>query len=365
MKRILLIVAALFVLLLLIAGVSFWRSLGKALYQPGMVRSGLNVRAQFDLPTQGNDAAFWTVEKDIRLHRFSHGQGHPVLVIHGGPGYPITQPLPGLEPLATKFQFHYYDQRGCGQSSRPFSRFTSKNFYANMTQLERTLGIGAQVADIERIRQILKQEKLVLIGHSFGAFLAAMYATEFPERVQALVLVAPAGVLVAPGEGRSFFDEIRHRLPESCRAEYDRFLKGYLGFGRLFDKSEQELATANRQIGDYFLLACGQSPSVGTESVPGGNGGWMVQAMYLSLGKRHDYRPALRRVSAPALVLHGEDDVLPDKASRSYVETLPNARLYVFKSGKTSGLGGAGHAVFTDQPEAFAKVVGEFLELLK
>jgi proline iminopeptidase len=354
MKRILLIVAALVVLLLVLTGVWFWHSLGKPLYQPGMVRAELNLRRQFDLPAQGKDAAFWIVEKDIRLHHFSQGQGRSVLVVHGGPGYPITKPLPGLEPLSAKFQFHYYAQRGCGESSRPFNRFTSKNFYANMTELERTLGVGAQVADIERIRLILKQEKLVLIGHSFGAFLAAMYATEFPERVQAFVLVAP-------GEGRSFFDEVRHRLPESRRAEYDQFRKGYLDFGRLFDKSEQELAAANRQIGDYFLLACGQSPSA--ERVSDANGGWLAQAMYLSLGKRHDYRAALRRASAPALVLHGEDDILPEWVGRSYVEALPNARLHVLKSGKTSGLGGAGHALFTDQPEAFAKVVGEFLEL--
>jgi proline iminopeptidase len=365
MKRILSTVAALFVLILVLSGVWFWRSLGKPLYQPGKVRSGLNLRAQFDPPKQDDDAAFWTVEKDIRLHHFSYGQGRPVLVLHGGPGYPIAKPLPGLDPLATRFQFHYYDQRGCGQSSHPFNRFASKNFYANMIELERTLGIGAQITDIERIRRILKQEKLVLIGHPFGAFLATMYATEFPERVQALVLVAPAGVLVVPGEGRGFFDEVRHRLPESRRAEYDQFLKGYLDFGRLFDKSEQELATANRQVGDYFLLACGQSPSVGTARVPGGNGGWMVQAMYLSLGKRHDYRPALRQANAPALVLHGEDDVLPEQVSRSYVEALPNAKLHVFKSEKTSGLSGAGHALFTDQPEAFSKVVGEFLENLK
>lgn len=99
--------------------------------------------------------------------------------------------------------------------------------------------------------------------------------------------------------------------------------------------------------------------------MPAATGGWMVQAMYLSLGKRRDYRPALLRVTAPTLVLHGEDDILPDQVSRSYVEALPNARLHVLKSGKTSGLSGAGHALFADQPEAFAKAVGDFLELLK
>src|SRR5437867_8730237 len=133
-KRIPLIVVVLFALLLALAGIWFWRLVGAPLYQPGMVRAAMNLRAQFDLPPQDNDAAFWTVEKDIRLHHFSQGQGRPVLVLHGGPGYPIVNPLLGLVPLATKFQFHYYDERGCGQSSRPFNRFTSKNFYANMTE---------------------------------------------------------------------------------------------------------------------------------------------------------------------------------------------------------------------------------------
>ncbi|MCI0539923.1 MAG: alpha/beta hydrolase, partial [Verrucomicrobiales bacterium] len=320
-KRILLVVAASLVLLLVLAGVWFWHSLGKPLYQPGMVRVGANLRGPLEPPPKQQDDSFWIVEPDIRLHHFSQGQGRPVLVVHGGPGYPITKPLPGLEPLTAKFQFHYYDQRGSGQSSRPFGRFTSKNFYANMTELERTLGIGAQVADIERIRRILKQEKLVLLGHSFGAFLAAMYATEFPEHVQALVLVAPSAVLVVPGEGPDFFDEIRRRLPESRHAEYDQFLKAYLDFGRLFDNSEEELAAANRQIGDYFLLASGQA--VSAERPPDANGGWMVQAMYLSLGKRHDYRPMLRLASAPTLVIHGEDDIVPEQGSRGYVEALP------------------------------------------
>ena len=109
-----------------------------------------------------------------------------------------------------------------------------------------------------------------------------------------------------------------------------------------------------------LFRSSGQSPSA-TESAAA-NGGWMVQAMYVSLGKRRDYRSALRLASAPALVLHGENDIVPEQVSRSYVDALPNARLHVLKSGKTSGLGGTGHAMFTDQPEAFAKVVGEFLE---
>lgn len=259
--------------------------------------------------------------------------------------------------MSNHFTLHFYDQRGCGQSTRPFDRFASKNFYANMTELERTLGIGSQLADIERIRRLLKQEKLIVLGHSFGAFLATLYAAEFPERVEALVLVAPSSVLVLPDE-EGFFEQTRKRLSEAGQREFDDFLKRYLDFGRLFDQSETELAAVNRQVGDYFLSASGESPN-GSASIE--NGGWMVQAMYLSMGKRHDYRAALRAIAVPALVLHGADDILPERMSRQYVELLPNARLHVFPSGRTRAARRAGHFLFTDQPEGFARVVGEFL----
>lgn len=67
-----------------------------------------------------------------------------------------------------------------------------------MTTLEQTLGLGAQIADIERIRRLLGDEKLILMGHAWGGFLALLYAAEFPDRIDALILVFPADVLVMP-----------------------------------------------------------------------------------------------------------------------------------------------------------------------
>ena len=341
-----------------LAAVGFlgWRAMTAPLYTPGMVRSGQSLRAPLEPPRQAADAGYWQVEEDIRLAHDTQGSGRPVLVVHGGPGYPIRGPLAGLEPLAADLKFYFYDQRGCGKSTRPFDRFGSKNYFANMKELDRTLGIGAQVADIERIRRILGRDRLVLMGHSFGGFLAAMYAAEFPEHVDALVLVAPAGVLVLPDKAGGFFDEIRRRLPAGQRAECDRFLKDYLDFGSIFTRSEEELAGMNRRIGQYFLVAAGRAGEV-QDDPPADNGGWMVQAMYISMGRRHDYRPALRRVRAPALVIHGEGDVIAERISRMYADCLPAGRLYVMKGGQTRG----GHAPFRDDPETFAAAVREFL----
>jgi proline iminopeptidase len=51
-------------------------------------------------------------------------------------------------------------------------------------------------------RTILGGGKLMLVGHSFGGFLASLYAAEFPQHVKALILIAPADVLVFPQEGK-------------------------------------------------------------------------------------------------------------------------------------------------------------------
>ena len=195
---------------------------------------GNELRGPLEPPKQAGENSYWQVEDDIRLFFTTQGEGRPVLVVHGGPGYPVHGPLEGLEALTKTHKLFYYDQhRGCGRSTRPFDRFSS-NFYANMKDLERTLGIGAQVADIERIRRILGQEKLILMGYSFGGFLAAIYAAEFPECVEAMVLVAPAGVLLMPDEEDGLLGEIRERLPRAMQAEYDEFLKTYLDFGSVF-----------------------------------------------------------------------------------------------------------------------------------
>jgi proline iminopeptidase len=196
----------------------------KPLYEPGMVRAGTNLRAPLDPPSQPADPSFWLVEPDIKLYHFAAGKGRAVLVIHGGPGRPHLTPWAGLAPLTDSYRFIYYDQRGCGRSTRPIDRLDPRNYSQNVLLLDRTLGLGAQVADIERIRRILGEEKLILIGHSVGGFLAALYAAEFPEHVTAMVLVAPADFLVSPSDGGGLFDEVNARLGLCHKARPDNDL---------------------------------------------------------------------------------------------------------------------------------------------
>ena len=166
-------------------------------------------------------------------------------------------------------------------------------------------------------------------------------------------------VLMLPddsGEG-GFFEQIREHLPSDKQAEYDQFLTDYLDFGSVFSRSEVELAGMNRRVGDFYVAATGVTSEAGNDTVPEDNGGWMVQAMYFSMGKRHDYRAALKQVLARSLVIHGEADVIPEGVSRMYVDCLAHSRLHVMKNGRTRG----GHLPFSEQPDAFAAVVSDFL----
>jgi proline iminopeptidase len=228
-----------------------------------------------------------------------------------------------------------------------------QSFYQAMQALNGVLGLPAQVSDIERVRRILGHDKLVLAGHSFGAFLAALYAAEFPEHVRALIAIAPANLAVLPNREGDAFELIRSKLPAAEQAGYRAFLAEWFDFRGNIQKNDEELAALYRRFGFYYAAA------VPAMKLPAGgagvekNGGLMSLAVYLSMGRKHDYRAAFRAVRAPVLVVHGRDDLQPVASSRAFADQFPNHRLVE--------ISGAGHFVFDDRPAEFAAAVEGFL----
>jgi proline iminopeptidase len=369
-KTILIIIGSIVLVIAILAG-GFWYMFTQPLYRPGMVSAGENLSAPLTPPSQLANSETWLVarpgsaertgEPGIELAHFESGDGRNVLVIHGGPGQPYTQPDSGLELLTGDFQFHYYDQRGCGESTRPIDRFDSPNTYENMTRLDQTLGLGAQIADIERIRHILGDEKLILIGHSWGGFLASLYGAEFPEHVEALILISPANVLIMPqpDSGSDLFASVRAELSPEEQVEYDAFMKEYFDFGGLFEKSEADLIALNEKFGEYYIKIIDTEGLADEANLPkqGRPGGWMVWAQYISMGQRHDYSKALADVNVPVLVIHGADDLQSEAASRLYADAFPNAEFVVIEN--------ASHFASEQQSEQFAQAVTAFLGKLK
>lgn len=336
-------------------GIFFWlsRATQAPLYRPGQVR-GFSLEAA----RPGLDGGTWVLEPGVTVKVHREGEGGPkVLFVHGGPAMPYTELPAGLRALASRgFEVLGWDQRGCGGSSRPVEKLDTRDFFAAARRLETELGLTAQVADLERIRRLLGGERLLLVGHSFGALLTALYASEFPERVEALVLVAPADLLELPSPRGGLFSQIRGRLSEGKRTEFEAYLRRSFQLDALFEKTDAQLGAFNAELGQYYAIA---AQAAGFEVAPveaKAVGGFSVQAAYLGLGARHDWRELVRGVTAPVLVVHGAKDLQPEAASRAFAAAFPNARVEVLPQ--------SGHFPFLDAPEAFAELVGRFLREL-
>jgi pimeloyl-ACP methyl ester carboxylesterase len=142
----------------------------------------------------------------------------PVLLwLHGGPGG-AERPLFRYfnSELENHFVVVYWDQRGAGRSFDPKAD-------------PHRLTIAQHVADLDAVadhlRQSLSQDKIILMGHSWGAALGLLYAQAHPDKVSAFIGVNP---VVSTREGQ--------------QAQYDFVL-----------------AEASRRKDNGALVTCGKS----------------------------------------------------------------------------------------------------------
>jgi proline iminopeptidase len=328
------------------AGIALWlRSLGRPMYEPGdLAKSGaagkrnLKPAGAIEYGPVRRDGALpfsLALPDGIRLSGFARGSGKPVLVIHGGPGFPFASPPAGLAPFESSRRFYYWDQRGSGASTRPIDRFASRDFGRNAALLESRLGMAEQLADIERLRAALGAERIDLVGHSFGGLLATLYAAEFPERTGSILLVAPAPLIAFPAPSGGLYAETRKALPVSERPAYDRWLKDFFDYGKLFSRSEAEMASLNAAFIPFYAKAAAARGTphesiAGTD--PGSIGGWMMQALFFSLGKRHDWSAALARIRSPAALAYGSRD-LSEAGSFEQYRAIPGIRFVPVEGG--------------------------------
>ncbi|MFF0544755.1 alpha/beta fold hydrolase [Nocardia thailandica] len=111
-----------------------------------------------------------------RAFRMS-GTGPPVLLIHG-----IADNSGTWDPVFDALAEHYTviapDLLGHGESAKPRADYAVAAYACGMRDLLGVLGI----------------DQVTLVGHSLGGGVAMQFAYQFPERVQRLVLVCPAGM---------------------------------------------------------------------------------------------------------------------------------------------------------------------------
>jgi pimeloyl-ACP methyl ester carboxylesterase len=171
-----------------------------------------------------------------------------------------------------------------------------------------------------------------------------------------MVLIAPAGVLKMPQETGGIHG-LKDLLPDELKAEYDTYLERYLDYGRIFEKTEDELATLNHEFIKFFSSAQSQKGKqriLESEVSVKDTGGWMVHAMYLSLGLKYDLREHLKTIPSPVLVLHGQKDVFSSDTSQEYASLIPGAIFTEIED--------ASHFPFEEKPDVFSSLLANFLE---
>lgn len=263
--------------------------------------------------------------------------GIPALFLHGGPGSGSQH---GHRLLFDPARFHavLFDQRGAGRSHPYLST------HANTTP--------HLVADIERIREHMGFERMLIVGGSWGSTLALAYAEAFPERVSALVLRAVFlgsdsevdwAFRRAPAELRpDLYEGFVAALPEAERADP---LKAYVARLTGADPSLRDPAARRwfefeRALSEFAPATAALPESLPTEGrlppTPIIEAHYIANSFFLAPGELLD--GASRLGSIPGVIVQGRYDLLcPPRAAFELARRWPGCRLEIMPS--------AGHAM--------------------
>jgi pimeloyl-ACP methyl ester carboxylesterase len=271
--------------------------------------------------------AFATVN-GVQIYYEINGSGPPVIqiggAVNGHEGYGLVTP-----EMAKHFTVIDFDHRGYGQSDRPDQKYTMSTWVDDMAGLLDALGI----------------EKCHVHGGSMGGFIACAFAATYPERVDRLVF--NGAVAKCDWLARTNFHlwkRVAHQfglgseelaLMLLTHAFSRQYLDDMATGGTLHSLSwMQESILRNTSI-DVFSDAC--------------------DAM-----RETDVTELLQRVTAPTLVIHGDEDWLTPldcgsdgAGARKVAEGIPGAELLVLK--------GCGHGILFERPEESVEAVVRFL----
>jgi pimeloyl-ACP methyl ester carboxylesterase len=243
----------------------------------------------------------------VRTHVLRGGRGAPLLVLP--PEFATNRWFPYHDALASRFQVFAPDHLGFGESERP----------------EWLEGIDDLVFHYVDVLDTLGLERVSIIGTSFGGWVAAELAVAHPERVERLVLVGASGLKV---DGVERFDVFAHPIEETLQ--------------HLFHDQSRVAQLLPTELGPEVIVRAYR------ESTTLARLAWNPYMYNPKLARR------LRRVSAPTLVVWGEQDTfLPPPHAEAYARFIPDATLQTIPQ--------CGHLVPFEQTDAFVRHVTAFL----
>ena len=234
----------------------------------------------------------------------------PVILIHGWPdawfSYSRVMPL-----LPDALHAVAFDQRGFGDSDRPQSGYS----------------IPEMAADVIALLDALALDRVTLVGHSFGSFVARQAAIAHPERVKTLVLI---------GTGFAASNEVTRDLQKSLRDLPDPIP---VEFSREFAQSTVYTPVPSefleRMVADSLKLP----PRLWRRT--------------LDRLVEYDDTSQLGQIQAPTLLLWGDRDGLFSRTEQDrFIGAMPSARLKVYPE--------TGHCPNWERPELVARDIAQF-----
>ena len=239
--------------------------------------------------------------------------GTPVIMLHGytDSWFSFSSVLPLLDK---KYRVYILDQRGHGDSDRPVGGYAMQQF----------------AGDVLAFMDAMNLKQATIVGHSMGSFVAQRVASEAPERVTKLVLVASA-------------TSLRNNTVRDLQREIAG-LKDTAPVPETFARDFQ-MSTVFKPLAPEFLQG------VVKESVKLPVRVWR-EVMAEMLAPEADVQ--LKKIKTPTLVLWGDKEtIFPRSEQDLLVSELRNAVLKVYPD--------TGHALHWEKPERFAKDLQEFV----
>jgi len=262
----------------------------------------------------------------------------PVLVCHpGGPGFSSLE-FGDLAGLWQRFTLMLLNPRGTGGSGRPAD--------------PRAYQIDHYVSDLEELRVHLELEKMMLLGFSHGGVVAQAYAAGHPGQVGRLVLASTLARFGAEQEA-----VMREGMEKrSGQPWYVDALAAIEAEQEGRFSSDEELAElVFREMPMYFAhfgaAEAGYVDMLKTEA-PNAD---TLRLFNKEIVGTFDLRGKLGSISAPTLVIAGEDDFICGPLCADEIAAG-------IKGSRKVIVGDSGHMIFVEQPEIFETEVAEFLE---
>ncbi|HUY25893.1 MAG TPA: alpha/beta hydrolase [Candidatus Binataceae bacterium] len=250
-----------------------------------------------------------------------------LLLLHGGPGGDHSSFKPGYGALADIAQVIYLDHRGQGRSD------------AGAPEDWRLARWGD---DVVAFCDALEIEKPIVLGLSFGGFVAAAYATRHPEHPGKLILCSTRAGRPDPAREAAVFERLGGKAAgDAARGflcsespTHDQFREFVRHCRSLYTRAPYDADIDARQLWKFEVM----------------------RSFRANEDYNFDYLEDLARIQCPTLVLAGEDDpITPPFYSEQMAAKLP-AHLVRFER-----FANAGHGIAADAPERYFNALREFI----